>query len=125
MTSIYEAFDKATARTAAYAVLSAEGGYVGRVVFCYPRDGAGRLTCYLHIHGSTMVKGTASGCGYDKHSAAVESAVAKLTAKTVAGEATPDAAAHIACWRDVLRACGGHYWYQVLERIGYRVVQVC
>lgn len=46
----------------------------GTIAFKFPKDGTGRLSCYLHLFGYPMVIGTASGYGYDKKSAALESA---------------------------------------------------
>ena len=50
------------------------GEQKGTIAFKFPKDGAGRLTCFLHLHGYPMVCGTASGYGYDKKAAAFESA---------------------------------------------------
>lgn len=73
MATIYEKHDKAFSLVSAGALV-VDGAQIGTLAFKYPTDGAGRLTCYLHIHGYTMVAGTASGYGYDKAGAAVESA---------------------------------------------------
>lgn len=77
MTSIYETFDKTFARVSASVVLH-KGDVVAKIAFKFPADGAGRLTVYVHWIGAEMVKGTASGYGYDKRTAAVANAARKL-----------------------------------------------
>jgi len=47
-------------------VLLKDGKQVGTLAFKY---GASRVTCYLHIFGTPMVSGSASGYGYDKTTA--------------------------------------------------------
>lgn len=78
MTDIYETHAKAFAQVAAYVVLH-EGERVATVAFKFPRDGAGRVTVFVHWIGAEMVKGTASGYGYDKRSAAASDAARKLS----------------------------------------------
>lgn len=70
---IYEKHQAAFAHISAGALVM-NGKLVGNLAFKFPKDGAGRLTCYLHLFGYPMVAGTASGYGYDKKSAALESA---------------------------------------------------
>lgn len=78
MTNIYEQFDKAFARVSSFAVLY-ENELVTTINFKFPADGAGRLYAYVHWFGERMVRGSASGYGYDKRSAAVIDAVNKMT----------------------------------------------
>jgi len=73
MTTAYEKHSKAFAVVSAGALV-VNGVQIGTLAFKFPKDGAGRLTCFLHIHGSPMVVGSAGGWGYDKKSAALESA---------------------------------------------------
>ena len=73
MTSIYQRHEKAFPQVSAGALV-VRGVNVGCIAFKFPKDGAGRLQCFLHLYGYTMVVGTASGYGYDKKSAALESA---------------------------------------------------
>jgi hypothetical protein len=73
MTTIYQKHDKAFPLVSA-GILLKDGIVIGTLAFKFPKDGAGRLTCFLHIHGFCMVAGTASGYGYDKKGAAFESA---------------------------------------------------
>lgn len=77
MTDVYEQFEKHTARVSGDVILY-KGDSVGRVVFVHPRDGAGRLYCYLQFWGSHMERGSASGYGYNKRKAAFEDAMGRL-----------------------------------------------
>jgi hypothetical protein len=77
-TSVYDKHHAAFRLVSAYVITDTHGNQLGNIAFKYPNDGAGRLTCYLHIHGTPMVSGTASGCGYDKAGAAFENACSKL-----------------------------------------------
>lgn len=68
--SIYDQFNVHTSILSAYAILH-DGVMVAKLVFKYPRDGAGRLYAYAHWFGVPMVRGSANGYGYDKKSAAL------------------------------------------------------
>lgn len=76
MTNIYEQFEKHFSHASCYVILKG-GDIKGKIAFKYPKDGAGRLTAYVHEYGFEMIKGIASGYGYDKRSAAVRNAVSK------------------------------------------------
>lgn len=78
--SIYDQHDKAFRRVSAF-VIARNGERVATIAFNFPRDGAGRLYCYLQWMGAEMVRGYASGGGYDKKSAAAASAAQKLGLK--------------------------------------------
>ncbi len=75
--SIYDQHGKAFSNVSSAALVK-QGRQIGTIAFKWPKDGAGRLTCYLHVHGLTMVKGSASGYGYDKASASFEQAIKAL-----------------------------------------------
>jgi hypothetical protein len=77
MATVYEKHSKAFELVSAGALV-VNGTQIGTLAFKFPKDGAGRLTCFLHIYGSVMVVGTASGYGYDKKGAALESACGNL-----------------------------------------------
>lgn len=77
MSNIYDQHDKAFPRVSAF-VIARNGARVATIAFNFPRDGAGRLYCYLQWMGAEMVRGYASGGGYDKKSAAAASAANKL-----------------------------------------------
>lgn len=115
MTKIYDQFDAATQDISAYAI-SKGAEYVGRIVFKYPRDGMGRQFAYVQVWGFPMVRGYASGRGYDKHSAAVESAVSVLE-----GDPASDKNGHVIAWRTWLSNCDGTRWDDMLKNAGYDV----
>lgn len=121
MTVIYDQFDKATAQVGAYAILK-DGKFVGRVVFKYPRDGAGRLYCYLQAWGATMVRGFASGGGYDKRTAAFEDAARKLQKDSVPSDV--QALDTVFAFLDVAAENSGERWDRRLETRGYVVACV-
>lgn len=121
MTDIYDQHSAAFSAVASFAVLDKRGTPVATVAFKYPRDGAGRLYCYLHVIGSRMARGHASGGGYDKHSAAFEAALAKIEHNGPGVDAL--ARDQVLAFRDAMEGRGGHYWNNNLERAGYRVFQ--
>lgn len=77
MTNIYNQHRAAFANVSALVVMRGKER-IATLAFKYPRDGASRLWCYVHFFGMPMVRGYASGYGYDKRTAAVESAIAKI-----------------------------------------------
>jgi hypothetical protein len=77
MPTVYEKHDKAFEVVSAGALV-VNGVQIGTLAFKFPKDGAGRLTCFFHIYGSQMVAGFAGGYGYDKKSAALEDACRNL-----------------------------------------------
>ena len=114
MKSIYDQFDAAFANVSAYAI-SIDGEHVARVAIKYPQDGAGRLYAYVHILGGQMVRGSATGYGYDKRSAAVVDAAGKLTG---------DESYCAALFKRTLAKDGGYEWTTYLEKAGFTVDQV-
>lgn len=115
--SIYDQHDKAFPHVSAY-VVSEGGKRVATIAIKFPRDGAGRLWAYVHWLGEEMVRGYANGYGYDKTSAAIESAVARLAASPT--EASP---ARRAAFQAALSNCGGHEWDRRLRDAGFDVWQ--
>lgn len=112
MSGIYEQHRAAFNRVEAYVILDA-GHLVARVAFKFPADGAGRLYAYVHWIGAEMVRGSASGGGYDKRTAACASAVGKRTACT-------------ARCNDFLAAMArdaGQHWDGALRGAGFTVAQ--
>jgi len=71
MKSSYEKKSAAFPLVASFAIIN-NGQPVGTLAYKFPKDGAGRLTCFLHFHGYSMTTGYATGYGYDKKSAALE-----------------------------------------------------
>jgi len=88
------------------------------IAFKFPRDGAARLWAYVQWSGTEMVRGYADGYGYDKQTAAVESAVAKLALSPT--EASP---ARREAFQAALSNCGGYGWEQRLRDAGFDVWQ--
>lgn len=80
MARIYELHDKAFQQVSAY-VIAKRGDRVATIAFKFPRDGAGRLYVYVHWLGIEMVRGHASGYGYDKQSAACSAAASRVPLK--------------------------------------------
>lgn len=80
MTKIYDQHKAAFPHVSAYVVLDHKADRVATIAFKYPRDGAGRLYAYVHFFGLEMVRGFATGGGYDKHTAACNVASAKIKA---------------------------------------------
>jgi hypothetical protein len=74
MTNIYDQHDKAFSQVSASIIIK-DGAQVGTIAWKYPKDGAGRLWCYFHIHGQEMVRAYAGGYGYDKKSASLMHAI--------------------------------------------------
>lgn len=115
---IYNQHHAAFIQTSAYAILYV-GKPVAKIAFKFPKDGADRLYAYVNWLGSAMVRGHANGYGYDKKSAAVESAISKMIAKKAFGLTTaPDE------FLRPLENVGGQYWNQALENAGFTVFQV-
>ena len=83
MTNIYDQHKAAFAQVSAYVVVK-DGELKARIAFKFPKDGSGRLYAYVHWLGDPMVRGFATGGGYDKGSAACSAAVRKMDWKTTA-----------------------------------------
>lgn len=114
--SIYDHHRAAFSKVSA-AVLMYDGEQVGNIAFKYPSDGAGRLYCYLHIHGETMVRGSAGGYGYDKKGAAFEDAISVFGA-CFEGNPDDDIVIHaiLSC-----KDTGGLDWQTALKKQGIDV----
>ena len=123
MADIYEMHEKAFAHVSAFVIMR-DGKRVATIAFKFPRDGAGRLYAYVHWLGEPMVRGHASGYGYDKRSAACSDAARKLTPPE--DDATQAATERVTAWlafRDNLRRDDGSTWERALERAGFTVWQ--
>lgn len=118
--SAFAQFDKAFNRVAAYVVLK-DGECVAKISIKFPADGAGRLYAYVHWLGVEMVRGSASGYGYDKRSAAVADACTKAI-KTIKTE-RDDVNFHRAAFFRVLSSDGGEYFDRKLRDAGFDVIQ--
>lgn len=126
--SIYEQHDSAFAQVSAFVVVK-DGERVATVAFKFPKDGAGRLYAYVHWLGLPMVRGFADGYGYDKKSAAVESAINK--GKAAFDDASQDpqqisdanSRALHSLRLAILTGGEGKYWNRRLEDAGFQVWQ--
>lgn len=130
MPNIYDQHRAAFPSVSAYAVVSKRGERIASIAFKFPRDGAGRLYCYLHVFGVEMSRGWAGGGGYDKKSAAAAEAAAhtfnKLLKWTKEDEKTwRKTAQHIKRIYNALEKghSGGADWQRELELAGYNVFQ--
>lgn len=116
MSSIYQQQEKAFANVGAY-VLMYGGEVLGRITIKY----GARVTAYVHIHGTAMVKGTAGGGGYDRTSAAIINAAATINATNPhTGTLDTDAKAFAAI---MVNAQDGLDWETVLRKAGYVVLR--
>jgi hypothetical protein len=116
---IYDQHKISFGNVSAYVITDAKGERVATIAFKYPRDGAGRLYAYVHWIGVSMVRGFANGCGYDKHTAACNSAAQKLGPLLV--ELPPDHPAH--AFRKALASDGGNRWDHFVRAAGFNVMQ--
>ena len=98
----WEQYDRAfnNCKVQAYALIR-NGEPVGSVAIKYPRDGAGRLQAFVWVnydngdsHVNIGSKGFANGYGYDKTSAAVDSALGGTALQIKVGGAD---------WKDALK----------------------
>lgn len=131
MPDIYDQHDKAFGAVSAYVILWG-GCKVATIAFKSPKDGAGRLWAYVHWLGLPMVRGCASGYGYDKFSAAVSDAAKRLSvvaAKDRTEELGPPRSEG-ADWLDgyepfhtALADDNGPRWLSRLEQAGFDVLR--
>lgn len=112
-------FDKAFNRVSAYVVLK-DGECVAKISMKFPPDGAGRLYAYVHWLGHEMVRGSASGYGYDKRTAAVADAVAKINLEVKPYDEDRD---NMFRFVGALEKDGGEYFDRKLRDAGFTVVQ--
>jgi hypothetical protein len=117
-TNIYDLYHKSFLHSAGYVIVK-DGQKVATVAFKFPADGAGRIYCYFHVSGATMVRSYAGGYGYNKQSAACESAVAAITAVI-----PPEYQAHIDAFKAALDSRPGYEWERRIREAGYEVWQI-
>lgn len=120
MQAIYDQHDKHFSNVSAWVAFHPSYPDVAvKVAVRYPRDGAGRLYAYVHVVGLAMVRGSASGYGYDKVSAAVASAVEAIKPGGQYLEAQDAVRAAL----QALDLDGGWPWNDALRRAGWKVWQ--
>jgi len=120
MPNVYDQHHAAFACVEAYVVLNSARERVATVAFKRPRDGAGRLYCYLHVLGTRMVRGFAAGGGYDKRSAAAQVASRRLEETGLADY--PDTLATVKAFKAALQD-GPYGWQRELENAGFTVLR--
>jgi hypothetical protein len=111
---IYNQHRNAFECVSAHVVLSADGKLIARVAFKWSRT-SDRVWAYVHMTGAHMVRGFAEVGNYDKHSAAVSNAAAKISV----AKQTEEQAAFVAA---LLRFDGGT-WERFLREAGFTVHQ--
>ena len=114
--TIYDQHAASFPQVSAYVVLK-DGERVATIAFKHPKDGAGRLAAYVHWIGIPMVRGTCTGYGYDKKSAACESAAMHMAWKEE--KTTPDLVAFFKAIKDI----GGSNFDTAIRNAGFQVVQ--
>ena len=118
-------FDKAFNQVSSFVVLDSDTkDVIAKIALKYPKDGAGRLTCYMHIIGIEVQIGTASGYGYDKRTFSIIDAGKKylklLSVKSLVN--TSDKINKFLGCLNLSEAQGG--WQEVInEKNGFIVIQ--
>lgn len=123
MSDIYNQHNRAFAHVSAFVVMRG-GDRVATIAFKFPRDGAGRLYAYVHWLGTEMVRGYASGGGYDKKTAACSAAVARFYKHPDCEKNIREhASAHLSGFLYALKADRGPAWDTALREAGFTVWQ--
>jgi hypothetical protein len=120
---LYRERDLAFQLISAYAVLK-DGNHVANINIRYPTGRSLRLRAFLHVLGTPIAKGFAGGGGYDKKSAALESAAESLSLDNAPYE--PDEST-LECWHEIRSALtniGGSQWDHRLRDAGFDVLCV-
>jgi len=115
-------------------VITRNNERVATIALKYPKDGAGRLYAYVHYIGLEMVRDYAGGYGYDKRSAAVASATAKIKPYRFLGldgeplapwqvEHKKEIDAAMGEFKTALSDIGGKDWTDALRDAGFTVLQ--
>jgi hypothetical protein len=118
MHDIYTQHDAAFRKVEAFVIVKG-GERVATIAFKHPASGEGRLYAYVHWFGIEMVRGLASGYGYDKRTAACASAANQMKGEP----ATPDSHSDWEAFRSALALNGGHHWDSALRNAGFTVWQ--
>ncbi len=123
MADIYDQHRTAFANCEAHVILH-NGERVATIAFKFPRDGAGRLYAYVHWIGLEMVRGFASGGGYDKRTAACAAAVRRIDAPSRDDPASKGFQhSTYAKFRTALHFDAGPTWDRALRDAGFTVLQ--
>jgi hypothetical protein len=116
-TDVYELHRQAFRDVSAYVVLQGEN-LVATVAFRREANGAGLVYCYLQIAGTQMVRAFVPHGGRERHTAALQNAVARVQADSDDTRAQQITGA----FRDAVTSNGSN-WDQDLRRAGFRVWQ--
>jgi len=132
MANIYDQYDAAFRKVEAFVVVK-DGERVASVAFKHPASGEGRLYAYVHWLGLEMVRGWASGYGYDKRTAACASAAGKMlpaiqkALQDALGGHDPVTQRHdlhnAQRLADALALDGSQHWDSALRNAGFTVWQ--
>lgn len=116
MSTIYDTHANAFSNVASFVILKGTD-LKAKISVKYPKDGAGRLTAYVHWLGVTMVKGTASGYGYDKLSAALFASLSNFPSDTVLeGDFK-------AFYNAIASGSNNGTWREQLQKAGFTAIQ--
>ena len=118
MTNIYDQHRSAFSNVSAYVVMKGEQR-VATIAFKFPKDGASRLWAYVHWMGVPMVRGSATGYGYDKCTAACASAARSVQLATP--EYDPENLQ--GSFLHALSVDAGEHWDTMLRKAGFEVIQ--
>lgn len=122
MADIYDQHAAAFSNVSAFVILR-DGERVATIAFKFPKDGAGRLYAYVHWFGLPMVRGFASGGGYDKKTAACAAAVRLIPEAPFVTMADAKERGNREAFRAALAKDGGQYWDATLRDAGFTVFQ--
>lgn len=114
--NVYDQLNTHTALMSASAILF-DGQMVAKIIFKFPKDGAGRLYVYAHWLGVPMVRSSASGYGYDKKSAAL-SRLPTIETDTYSG------AAQLKFIEALAKCDDGHGWEYHLRQAGFIICTI-
>lgn len=118
----WERYDAAFKQVGAHAVLL-KGEHVANIAIKYPRDGAARLTAFVHWIGIEVAHGFVSGYGYDKTSAAIEKIGRELSGEKE--RMTGEKLANFEAFKNALSGCdNGSCWNEALTGAGFVVLGV-
>lgn len=119
-------FDKAFSQVSSFVVLDNETkNVIAKIALKYPKDSTSRLSCYMHIVGTEVQIGTATGFGLDKRTAAMVSAARSYMGTDIDLTALREKQPKAYMLLDLLqsdKAKGG--WQEVInEKNGFLVIQ--
>lgn len=118
--TIYKKIDKATESLSVIVVQDKEKNIAGKIIFKFPKDGAGRLHVFVQEYGNAPIHGYVGGYGYDKRGGALFDAYDKAK-KAYDKEGLELPALYIA----LESVTYDGQWENVLRKAGYDVVTIC